>query len=102
MYFVFTLFRFNDNDAIDSIQERDIIHAYEIYLPSDKENEWDIIYCPVYQLRDGGGYSYSRRGLFGMPFIVSLPAKVTYQVLYQHILQYVQRYLKVSVENQLR
>jgi ubiquitin carboxyl-terminal hydrolase 4/11/15 len=91
--------KFNDGDAVDSIQDRDIIHAYEIFIPTE-ESDQDIIYCPVYQLKESGGYSsynYSRRSMFGVPFIISVPAKITYDVLYNTILDQVQRYLKIPV-----
>lgn len=93
--------KFNDSDAVDSIQDRDIIHAYEIHVPNEDENGWDIIYCPVYQLREGSGYSnynYNRRSLFGVPFVISIPPKVAYTTLYNIILEHVQRYLKVPIE----
>lgn len=102
--------KFNDNEAVDAIDEdRDVIYAYEVAPQVDYDGGDDaagavprMAYCAVYNGRkeERGIMSYSSSSyssstqLFGTPFFVSVPCNVTYRELYAHLLQAVSRWMK--------
>lgn len=91
---------FPDNEGVDGIQDRDFICAYETLVPaSDSE---DIMYFPViHRKEEVMGYhsvhNFSRKTLFGYPFVLSIPdaSKITYKQLYDLIYLQIQRFLKL-------
>jgi len=91
---------FPDNEGVDGIQDRDFICAYETLVPaSDSE---DVMFFPViHRKEEVMGYhsmhNFSRKTLFGYPFVISVPdaSKVTYKQLYDLIYLQIQRFLKL-------
>jgi ubiquitin carboxyl-terminal hydrolase 4/11/15 len=91
---------FPDNEGVDGIQDRDFICAYET-LVSNSDSD-DVMYFPViHRKEEVMGYhsmhNFSRKTLFGYPFVISIPDanKITYKQLYDLIYLQVQRFLKL-------
>eukprot|EP01114_Cavostelium_apophysatum_P023239 TRINITY_DN8699_c0_g1_i3.p1 TRINITY_DN8699_c0_g1~~TRINITY_DN8699_c0_g1_i3.p1 ORF type:complete len:802 (-),score=231.36 TRINITY_DN8699_c0_g1_i3:76-2481(-) len=91
--------KFSDSEGVEAIQERDVICAYEI-IPSTETEE--VSYYPVLLRKDDRG-TYSRKTLFGTPFVLSVPnAKdLVGSKLYELIYGQVRRYLKNIPENKI-
>lgn len=83
---------FLDNDRIEMIQDRDLIHAYEI-TPSTEGDE-RIILQILHRKEEPGWSGTTRSALFGVPSVISVPKGVTYKQLRQHVVNAIRRFIK--------
>lgn len=95
--------QFSDKESLDTIQDRDLICAYQLSVPEDESKE--VHFYPVMLRREELVSSYNgnyyRKSLFSLPFILSVPDpnKLTYTQLYEQLYQKIRRFLK-SVPNE--
>jgi hypothetical protein len=83
-----------DNDNVEDVGDNDVIHGYEITGTQTEEEKENTIHVPVYWRRD----DRSMKTMFGAPFIMSLPTKITYRELYKIVAeQYIARFLKKPI-----
>jgi ubiquitin carboxyl-terminal hydrolase 4/11/15 len=96
--------QFSEKENVDIIQDRDVICAYEVLTSENEDEQANIRYYPVLlrteevvtQQYSASG-SYTRRNLFGYPFVLSVPhaSQVTYKQLYALIYHRLQRFLNL-------
>ncbi len=104
---------FSNKESIDAIQDRDFICGYIIhyvslvtyYVRYELSNHEDnILHLQVVQRKEEavhyqpyGMSNYTRKALFGTPFVLSIPdpATITYKELYTRIYTHLRKYLKV-------
>ncbi|KAK2167839.1 hypothetical protein LSH36_23g05071 [Paralvinella palmiformis] len=88
---------FSKDDMLRNIQERDDIFIYEI--PPCSKDDSDMVLVHVYlreqREKSYSNYSQSCAKLFGYPLLVRVPKEnCTYEVLYNHVLDRLQRFVK--------